>query len=189
MVDNTQYDLTEIESVGPARADELVAAGYETVPDVANADEDDLDALFDTTSGEALVSNAQAVVSDSDESVGVVEGGDASVATDDEQVVTIEDVFTDVQEYYLIAALSERATTARRQNNFGRLEDIESLIASIRTGGPYELTAEQIAIAYTAANEKMRDFQSTRGISNLVAEIRDVRDTFQDERRTLSSDA
>jgi len=188
-------ELTEIDDVGPSRAEDLQEAGYDDAEDVADADPDDLDGLFGTTSGDALVSNAQDATSLGDD-VEVVEEVEEEIKAgpvddEDEEVEdpaktethTLEPGFSTDQEHHLTAALVNQEISARQSNNAGRKEAAHDAIEQVRDGEPYEFTLEQLSLAYTGSNQLEAEYRGTRGLSQLVSEIRGVRDVFQDARK------
>lgn len=182
-------ELTDIDSIGPSRADDLRDAGYDSAEAVADADPSNLDELFGTASGDELVSNAQdatalgdTVPDDTDDDA---DDGDDEVADDDESVetFTLEPGFSDTQEYHLIAALVDQEISARRSNNTDRLEQTQDAIASVRTGEPYEMTLKQLSIAYTGINQLESEYRGTRGLGQFVGGVRDIRNVFQNARK------
>lgn len=184
-------ELTEIDDVGPSRADDLQEAGYDEAEDVADADPDDLDGMFGTTSGDALVSNAQDATSLGDEVVDevveeVVEESEDEGADEDPaktETHTLEPGFSTDQEHHLMAALVNQEISARQSNNAGRKEAAHDAIEQVRDGEPYEFTLEQLSLAYTGSNQLEAEYRGTRGLSPLVGEIRGVRDVFQNARQ------
>jgi hypothetical protein len=189
-------DLTEIDGVGPARAEDLEDEGYDSAEDVADADPDELDELFTSTSGEDLVSSAQdetvlgddvedaAEESDEDES----EDTEEVEAEDDEdpaktETFTLEPGFDDTQEYHLMAALVNEEVKARRTNNAGRLEATQDALAQVRAGEPYEFTMAQLSIAYTGTNQLESEYRGTRGLAQFVGGVREIRNVFQNARQ------
>lgn len=192
-------DLTEIDGVGPASAEKLESDGYESVADVADADPDALDDLVPAASGDEIVSNAQdeaALGNESDEAVAdeaeAVEDDDVSDTDEPEtesetddgpEVFTLEPGFSTDQENHLISALIDEEVKSRRRNNSSRLEDTQGAIAQIRAGEPYELTLDQLSIAYTATNQLESEYRGTRGLASFVSEVRELSQYFQNARR------
>lgn len=182
-------DLTDIDDVGPSRAEDLEDEGYETAEAVADADPAELDDVFGTTSGENLVSNAQDATALGDDVAVVEEEADAESedeSTDDPaktQTFTLEPGFDDTQEYHLIAALVNQEIAARRTNNPDRLEAVQGALAEVRAGEPYELTLQQLSLGYTGINQLESEYRGTRGLADFVGGIREVRNVFQSARQ------
>lgn len=162
-------DLTDVEGIGPSYAETLQEDGYEDAVDLAEADPAELDELLDRADGETLVEAAQAEVETDEETAG--------------DLLEIAPGFTDVQENYLLRALIDQATAARRTNNHDQVEVIEQAIASVKDGEPYHLTLEQCSQAYTGTNQLEQELRSDRNINDLVSEVRRVKQVFQQARQ------
>lgn len=167
--------LTEIDEVGPSRADDLEEAGYKTAESVADADPDELDGMFGTASGEELVSNAQDATEESD-----TDDTDDPAKT---ETFTLEPGFDDTQEYHLIAALVNQEISARQTNDPDRLEAVQGALAEVRAGEPYELTLQQLSLGYTGINQLESEYRGTRGLADFVGGIREIRNVFQSARQ------
>lgn len=183
-------ELTEIDEVGPSRAEDLEEAGYETAEAVADADTEDVDGLFGTTSGQTLVENAQDATTLGDDVPDDVEEEAADESEEDEttdpakeETFTLEPDFDDTQEYHLIAALVNQEIAARRTNNSDRLEAVQGALAEVRAGEPYELTLQQLSLGYTGINQLESEYRGTRGLADFVGGIREVRNVFQSARQ------
>lgn len=167
-------ELTDIEGVGPSYAETLHEAGYDSAEDVAGADPDELDALVDTVSGDELVARAQSE-------------GDVDDDTDEDPAKTQTYEFSpglsENQQHHLIAALVEEEIKARRTNDNSRVEVTQDIMAQVRDGEPYNLTLQQLSIAYTGTNQLEGRYRGTRGLSNLIAEIREITQVFQEARK------
>lgn len=181
-------EMTEISGVGPSRAEDLHDAGYEDAESVANADPAELDDMFSTLSGEALVDAAQDAVS-GDEQDAVDETDtdedDESADTDDTAKVetfTFSPGFSAEQEYHLMASLVNEEVDARRRNNKDRLTATQDALESVRSGEPYEFTLQQLSIGYRAMNQLEAEYRGTRGLSTFVSNVRDIQQFFQDAR-------
>lgn len=163
-------DLTDIDGVGPSYADTLEDMGYDDAESVASADADEVDEAIDTVTGEELIQNAV----------------DATEAVEDpakEEAFTVDAEFSEAQENHLISAFIDQEVQARRTNDADRLQATQDAIREIREGQPYELTLQQLSIGYTATNQLESEYRSTRGLSELVGQIRDVRNVFQNARQ------
>lgn len=179
LLKHTMTQLTEIDGVGPSYAEDLQEAGFDSAEDVASADVEALDALLDTASGEELKGNASAEVGPED---GTDDDGEA-VDPAKTEVFEIDAGFSDTQEYHLIAALVNQEVDARRSNSLDRLESVQDALAEVRDGAPYELTLNQLSIAYTGVNQLESEYRGVRGLADFVGGIREVRNVFQDARR------
>jgi len=164
-------ELTEIDGVGPSYAEELEESGYESAEDVATTDEEELDGVLDTLSGAELVANAS----------GVAETDDSDPAK--EETYTLEPGFSVDQENHAINALVSEEINARASNNGDRLEATRGAIIELKEGEPYELTLQQISIAYRACNQLESEYRGTRGLSTFVGQMREVTKYFQETRQ------
>lgn len=162
-------ELESIDGVGPSYATELASAGYDDAEAVASADPDELAGVLDTMTGEELVSNATDVV-DQDE---------APKSNDTDGPYTLEPDFDPVQEYQLLYALMNEFVKANRTNNIDRTEAALDALDDVRSGEPYEFTMAQLSIAYTGTNQLESEYRGTRGLSNFVSQMRDVKNVFQ----------
>lgn len=163
-------ELESIDGVGPSYATELEVAGYDDAEAVALGDPDDLDSVLDTITGEELVTNAAEVAE--------VEP-DTDEASETTQSYTLEPDFDVVQEYQLLYALMNEFVKANRTNNIDRTEAALDALTDVRSGEPYEFTMEQLSIAYTGTNQLESEYRGTRGLSNFVSQMRDVKNVFQ----------
>jgi len=176
----TMTELTEIDNVGPSYADDLQEAGYDSAEDVASADVEALDGLVGTVSGEELKENANDEVGPEDTADGDEQNADPAKT----ETFEIDPGFSETQEYHLIAALVNQEVDARRSNSLDRLESVQGALAEVRDGAPYNLTLNQLSIAYTGTNQLESEYRGTRGLADFVGGVREVRNVFQDARRS-----
>jgi nucleotidyltransferase/DNA polymerase involved in DNA repair len=172
-------DLESISGVGPARADDLEAEGYESAEDIAVADPDDLDDLFDSIDAVDLVERAgDAVHGDED----AVEEDEEQVDEDDgeDTLVPLDYDLTREQRYYLIEALVEEMTRTYQRNDYDYVEVVQDAIDNIiEDGGDAELTLDQLDDAYRSVSQKKNDVRSKRGTSDLAGDLNDLTNHLQ----------
>lgn len=179
-------ELTEIDGVGPSYAETLADNGYDSAEAVADADPDAVDGLIGNVSGDTLVENARDVSAEDTGGDDADDAGDdaedAGGGDDEQRTLTIDADFTDVQENYLIRALVEQETRARRTNNGDQVGIINDAIDEVKSGQPYELTLDQAGQAYTGINQLEQDLRADRSINRFVSDVRDVKQVFQQAR-------
>lgn len=165
-------DLTDIDGVGPAYAEELEDSGYESAEDVADADPDELDDVLASASGEDLVESATEEVDDEPATT-----DDA----DDSDLISLGELNED-QVNHAIYALVNREINARQTNDRDNVEIVKDAIDELRGDPPYEFTLDQLTQLYTGINQHENDLRSRRGIGGFVSEIRNLRTDVQDAR-------
>lgn len=177
--------LTDIDGVGPAYAEELEEAGYNTAEDVASADADTVDDVLASADGAELVQSARAVA-DGESSVSDEESDSEPSETShedaDDDLISFAPDFNVDQRNHLISALVDREINARRTNQGGKVESIRETIDVFLGEEPYRLELDQISTAYTAINQHEQDLRSQRGIAGFISEIRAIKNELQEVR-------
>jgi hypothetical protein len=167
-------DVTEIDRVGPNYATELTDAGFETAEDVANADPADIDAIVETASGETIVQNAVDVVTES------------QTESEPTDTRTLDHELSDSVRRHAIAALVAMEIEARRTNNNDQIDLLHDAIAELESDErPYEFTTDQLNELYRGLNEIESQYRSTRGLSDFVGQIVQLRENVQEKRLEL----
>lgn len=197
-------DLSDIDGVGPARAETLQEAGYETIHDVATADEDELDeALGSGATASTIIEAAQeedeeeANFEPADETEEVESEDDEEVEVEEDDVEAEPDGDSDDgyrfdlnrnQQNHLLRALVEQEVNARRTNQPGRVEAVLDAIEEVRSGEPYDLTEQQLNLMYSGINQLENEYRGLRGISGFTSEVRDARIVIDNARKDAHGD-
>lgn len=175
-------EISDIEGVGPAYAETLTSAGYDSAEAIADENSDELDGLIDTVSGGVLKERAEEAA-ELEETVDSDEETEETESDTDDGPFTLEPDFSVDQENYLMYALLNESTQARRRSNGDRFEAAQEAIEDVKSGEPYEFTREQLNIAYTATNQLESEHRQTRGLSDLTGEMREMVTYFKEKRQ------
>jgi len=158
-------ELTDIAGVGPARAEELREAGYETVEDLAAAGQDDLSDVV----GNALAARIKADVDDVevDEDAGADEGsaeadeGEAEADADDAGADDGDDAEDDV---------SETADEADEEDEYEDLTDISG-VGPARAEDLQETGLQTVDDVRGASQEQLADVVGNALAARIKADV------------------
>jgi len=164
----TTDELTTIDAIGPAYAQELADAGYESVADVAEADPADIDDVLVSADGAQIVDNAQ----------------DAGTGADTDADVRLFELteLTMTQHTNALYAMIDQQTAAVRTNDVSTVSMVDDAIETLLGDEPYELTLDQLTQLYTGLSNRESELRSTRGINSYVSDIRELRNEVQELR-------
>lgn len=189
----TEYDLTDISGVGPARAEKLTNAGFGDVESVASADEEDLDDVLSAgADADEIVANARETLLDDDNDE--ADEDDSSLNADPREktkTLTIDDAQT---ARYLYKGLIDDELRLRKQNKVDEADEVvelgDRLLADVGSdGGTIEVDLDDLSRLYTAVRNIEQEFQQTRGITHLVGKLRNARTDIQELRSSLWPDS
>lgn len=163
--------LTDIDHIGPARAESLGEAGIGAVEAVATASDDELAAaLGDSVPVDEVQESATELIA----------------ASDTDPTYEFDYDLSADQRRHLIAALIEEEVTARRRNDAGLRKTVSDMVDQvIDDAGPYEFTYEQLNAGYRATNNMESEYRGTRGLSSFITEIHELSSAFQAARQEM----
>lgn len=172
-------DLQVIDSVGPARSEDLVDAGYETVASVAAADEHEIvDAIsVSDTTAETIITSAQR---EAGQAIVENETGTA-VLTQDDQLI-----------YHILHAVLEEATSQMQSSNYlmqeSAYEIADSLCKQIADDEiKYTITGDRkrMNTLFRALAQAEMDYASRSGIPEMYGTLRAIKNDVNDVREEL----
>ena len=199
----TEIDVSDIDGVGPGRADSLVDGGYETAADVANGTAEAIAEDTDLSTGvaENLVESALSAVPDEDEDgeeewSGPEDQGVGSDETDGDgeddgdYVVPIE--MDSATLYHVIHVVLEDAT-AKEQTDATSARDCAYSIADElmrvsldATGDTVDdeisLSQREVRALYRAITQGAQEYSRRSGVGDLWGKLESFRDVVNDRR-------
>lgn len=182
-------ELTDIKGVGPSRAETLVEAGYDSVMVVAEADPDALgEELGASANSEAIITSAQDLVSD--EEAGVDEGEETEDEDDYRSVTRPIEVETRDDSLYLVKGLLDEMLRLHGRNEFDEADEVADLTERVfdeigQDGGTIRADLDDLSYLYTSIRNIEQEFKQTRGVTDLVGRVKDLRVNIQDARQEL----
>lgn len=187
----TETDLTEITGVGPARAEKLKNAGFETAEDVATADLDEISEPLGSAAHpeDVRASAIEAAGMDEEE----VSGGDVSVERDprsDTRELAIE---SPEYAFYLVKGLADEQLRLRRRNEVTKIGPITDLMQRISSqigddGLVFRVDLDDLSSLYTAIRNVEDEISGMRGQGEMIGDMRDLRNEIQSLRDDLWPD-
>lgn len=188
----TETDLTEISGIGPSRAESLREAGFEYAEDVATAPLSMLEEpLGPSADPEEIRSNALDATADDDVEETTDEEGGASSDGEDPRgktrTLTIDDRDTAI---YLVGGLIDENLRLKMRNKYDEADEIVGLINRMMDemsegGGEIDVDLDDLSVLYTSVRNVEQEFQGTRGITDLVGQMRSARVQIQELRSEL----
>jgi hypothetical protein len=172
-------DLQVIDRVGPARSEELVDAGYETVASIAAADEHEIvdDISVSDSTAETIIKSAQS------------EAGQEIIKNETGTVVLTQD---DQLIYHLLHAVLEEATSQMQSSNHlmqeSAYEIADSLCKQIANDEKeYTITGDRkrMNTLFRAVSQAEMDYASRSGIPEMYGTLRAIKNDINDVREQL----
>lgn len=189
-------DITEIAGIGPATADDLEEAGFESAEDIAAASWSDIAAVegFAESRSKEIHEKATDLVSTEREQDGDPTSGHQD--TDDADETEVDDAESDAYEVdvpdadimaHVQGALGDEEVRMLKRHNLDAVEAITDIQAAFRTadGDTVELSEEQVNHLYTATNTLKQDYVGERGIETLADDVRDYAEHVDGVRSTF----
>lgn len=187
-------DLTVIDGVGDAVADDLRDAGYETVGAVADAQlagVADISGVGDTTAHDIIVHALELIngSTDADEQDDLTALTAPFVIDDGDGVEFTLEIAADVFPYVIHVVLEE-AVSQQQSNSFALRDDALRCASALErahlsdVGPQYGFTATEgtITTLYRALKRGAADYQGRSGITSRYAELRAIADQLNEYR-------
>lgn len=175
----TSSDLTDIEGVGPSRAETLQDAGFDDPEGVASASVDELDGVLGAAANpEEIIDNAAEVA-----------GGNNEDRSDTREL----ELPDRDSALYLIKGLVDEKVRLERRNEYEKSDEVSDLVVRLfddvgPDGGTITVDIDDLSVLYTSVRNIEQEFQGTRGVTDRVGMLRDLRITIQDYRDELWPD-
>ncbi|AGM11368.1 RadA [Halogranum tailed virus 1] len=179
-------ELTEIDGVGPARADDLREMGYEDAEAVAEAEAEDLTELARVGEDKALemIVAAQNISSDEDEPEDETitfdeddledeseeepereEDAEPEVEEEDEEREFDVSLDLDARQQEILTAALLNQYTSLRSRNVARSNACDAALTKFRGGYDATLTEDELNAVHAAVRQRRMDYQGNNHIS------------------------